>query len=135
MQDKELIGLALGAVKNSYSPYSGFRVGAALLCGSGRVYSGCNAENAAYSACICAERAAASAAVSAGEREFKAIAVVGGDGGEITDFCPPCGECRQVLGEFAAKDFKILLFNGSEIKTLGMGEILPYGFGRDKLCR
>lgn len=133
MQDKELIRLALGARNNSYSPYSGFKVGAALLCGSGRVYTGCNAENAAYPACICAERAAASAAVSAGEREFCAAAVVGGKGEQITDFCPPCGECRQVLGEFAAKDFKILLFNGTEIKMLGMGEILPLGFGGDKL--
>lgn len=133
MQDNELIGLALGARNNSYSPYSGFKVGAALLCSSGKVYTGCNVENAAYPACICAERAAAAAAVSAGEREFSAIAVVGAKEVEISDFCPPCGECRQVLGEFAGEGFKILLFNGKEIKMLAMDEILPFGFGSDKL--
>ncbi len=133
MTDRALIDKALEALKNSYSPYSEFRVGAALLCKSGRVYIGCNVENAAFSAGICAERSAVSAAVSQGETEFSALCVVGGRNGQIIDFCPPCGICRQTLIEFCGDDFRILLFDGKDIKTLTLGELLPHHFGSDKL--
>ena len=100
MTDQELMSLAVEARKQSYSPYSSFRVGAALLAKSGKVYLGCNIENAAYTPTNCAERTALFKAVSEGEREFTAIAIVGGRGETIADFCAPCGVCRQVLAEF-----------------------------------
>ena len=134
MSDIELAKAASGALKNSYSPYSGFRVGAALLAASGRVYSGCNIENASYPAGICAERAALSRAVSAGEREFIRLAVVGGREGKITGFCPPCGICRQALAEFCGEEFEILLYNGAEIRKFSLGGLLPLGFVRNSLC-
>ena len=97
MTDYELAQKAVKALENSYSPSSGFRVGAALLVKDGRVFVGCNIENASYPAGICAERTAIGNAVSAGAREFLKIAIAGGKNGEITDYCPPCGICRQVL--------------------------------------
>lgn len=127
MTEKELVSLAVGARENSYSPYSGFKVGAALLTKSGKVYKGCNIENSAFSPTNCAERTAVFSAVADGEREFSAIAIVGG-ADEIKDFCPPCGVCRQVLSEFCKSDFKIHLFNGEEIKTYTLGELLPLSF-------
>lgn len=127
MDKNELVKFALEARENSYSPYSSFRVGAALLTKNGKVYKGCNIENGAFSPTNCAERTAIFSAVADGEREFCAIAVVGGED-EITDFCPPCGVCRQVMSEFCDKDFEIYLFNGEEIKTYTLGELLPESF-------
>ena len=127
MDKNELIPLALEARENSYSPYSSFRVGAALLTKGGKVYKGCNIENGAFSPTNCAERTAFFSAIAEGEREFSAIAVVG-DKDEIKNFCPPCGVCRQVMSEFCDEDFKIHLYNGEEVKTYTLGELLPEGF-------
>ena len=128
MNEKILIDAAISAMKNSYSPYSGFCVGAALLAESGKVYSGTNVENASFSVTSCAERSALFAAVSAGERKFSAIAVVGGKDGEITDFCPPCGVCRQALAEFCSPKANVYLFDGKSVKSLTLGELLPESF-------
>jgi cytidine deaminase len=98
-----------------------------LLTKSGKVYKGCNIENGAFSPTNCAERTAVFTAVADGEKEFVAIAVVGG-ADEIKNFCPPCGVCRQVLSEFCKEDFEIHLFNGEEIKTFTLGELLPESF-------
>ena len=133
MTDKELMALAIEARKASYSPYSGFRVGAALLGKSGKVYLGCNVENAAYSPTNCAERTAVFKAVSEGEREFEAIAIVGGKGEEIAEFCAPCGVCRQVLAEFCDKNFRLVLGNLDKISTYTFEEVLPFSFGRSDL--
>ena len=129
MNGTELIALAKQAAENAYVPYSHFTVGAALLCANGKVYSGCNIENAAYSPTNCAERTAFFKAVSEGEREFTAIAIVGGSNMDFTDFCTPCGVCRQVMSEFCKKDFKIILGrNDNEFKTFTLGELLPESF-------
>lgn len=132
--DRELISLALEAMKKSYSPYSDFKVGAALLCRDGTVFTGCNIENAAFSSTVCAERTAFFKAVSDGQRKFSAIAVVGGKNGEVDEFCPPCGVCRQVMNEFCGEDFEIILFNGKDIKNFTIGDLLPESFGAKKLC-
>ncbi len=126
--DKKLINCAIEAMKSSYSPYSGFAVGAALLCKNGKIFTGVNIENASFSATNCAERTAFFKAVSEGEKEFLSIAVVGGKNGEIVDYCPPCGICRQVMAEFCDKDFEILLFNGENIKKYTLDDILPISF-------
>lgn len=129
-----LVDHALAARENAYCEYSGFAVGAALLCADGTVYSGCNIENASYPATNCAERTAIFRAVSDGKRKFAAIAVVGGKKGQApNDFCPPCGVCRQVMAEFCSADFAVLLYNGSEIKKLTLGELLPHSFGAENL--
>ena len=128
MRKEELIGNAMAAMKNAYSPYSEFCVGAALLTKKGKVYTGCNIENSSYSATNCAERTAFFSAVKNGERQFSAIAVVGGKKGRVEDYCSPCGVCRQVMSEFCDKNFKIYLYNGVEIKTYTLGEILPDAF-------
>lgn len=133
MTDLELMKLAVEARKNSYSPYSNFRVGAALLGKSGKVYTGCNVENAAYSPTNCAERTAVFKAVSEGERSFEKIAIVGGMGETIADFCAPCGVCRQVLAEFCDKDFVFVLGNPNVIKTYTFEEVLPLSFGKEDL--
>ena len=133
MTDKELMALAVEARKMSYSPYSNFRVGAALLGKSGKVYLGCNVENAAYSPTNCAERTAVFKAVSEGEKEFTAIAIVGGMGETIADFCAPCGVCRQVLAEFCEKDFRLVLGNPDKKKNYTFEEILPLSFGKNDL--
>lgn len=133
---KELINIALDARKMSYTPYSSFSVGAALLCKDGKIYKGCNIESASYSPTNCAERTAFFKAVSEGEREFEAIAVVGGKSNEeIQDFAPPCGVCRQVMMEFCSpEEFKIILMNGNkEIKVMSLSELLPLGFGPSHL--
>jgi cytidine deaminase len=134
MDKNELVRLALEARENSYSPYSHFRVGAALLSADGRVFTGCNVENAAYSPTICAERTAVVKAVSEGIKDFTAIAIVGGEG-EIKDFCTPCGVCRQVLREFCDPDtFTVVLARSpEETKELTLGELLPFGFGKETL--
>lgn len=130
MTDVELIEKAKEAARASYSPYSGFTVGAALITKDGKLYLGCNIESASYSPTCCAERTAFFKAVSEGEREFSKIAIVGGKGLDFTDFCPPCGVCRQVMKEFCGEDFTVILGkNGEEVKTLTLGELLPFGFG------
>jgi cytidine deaminase len=133
--NKELIELALNAREKSYSPYSKYKVGAALLCGSGKVYTGCNIENAAYTPSNCAERTAFFKAVSEGERKFKAIAIVGGYEGEPTRFAYPCGVCRQVMAEFCnPEEFRIICATSTDNyieKTLG--ELFPDGFGAENL--
>lgn len=133
MTDLELMQLAVEAREMAYAPYSGFRVGAALLAKSGKVYKGCNVENAAYSPTNCAERTALFKAVSEGEREFVAIAIVGGMYETISDFCAPCGVCRQVLAEFCDKDFRLVLGNPNNVKAYTFEEILPFAFGKGDL--
>ena len=134
MNYDELVKTAIEMTKRSYVPYSHFHVGAALLDKSGKVWTGCNIENAAYGPSNCAERTAVFKAVSEGAREFEAIAIVGGpedDAGnpQIKDFCPPCGVCRQVLSEFCDRNFKIILANGKgEKKVFTLGELLPESF-------
>lgn len=131
-----LIELALNARKQAYTPYSGFQVGAALLTKSGKIYTGCNIENAAYTPTNCAERTAFFKAVSEGEREFEAIAIVGGaKEAEYLDFCPPCGVCRQVMMEFCKpSEFQIILGRSKEeYKIYTLEELLPLGFGPAQL--
>ena len=124
-----LIQTAVKMLDFSYVPYSHFHVGAALLTKSGKIYTGCNIENAAYGPSNCAERTAIFKPVTEGEKEFEAIAVVGGSEGKIEDFCPPCGVCRQVMAEFCDKDFKIILSNGKkEVKTFTLSDLLPESF-------
>ena len=114
----------------SYSPYSHFRVGAALLCKDGTVYDGCNIENRAYGPTNCAERTAFFKAVSEGRREFEAIAIVGGAEGEEPDWCYPCGVCRQVMAEFCdADDFRIVCAKSErEYKVYTLRDLLPEMF-------
>lgn len=136
MNEKQLIELAYKAREHAYTPYSGFQVGAALLSKSGKVYLGCNIENASYSPTNCAERTAIFKAVSEGEREFEAIAIVGGREGTRTgDMCAPCGMCRQVLREFCAPEtFHVILEDGAGgYKSLLLKELLPLDFGPDNL--
>ncbi len=133
MTDLELMRLAVEAREMAYAPYSKFRVGAALLGKSGKVYKGCNVENAAYTPTNCAERTAVFKAVSKGEREFVAIAIVGGMSETIADFCAPCGVCRQVLAEFCDKDFRLVLGNPDKLQIFTFGEILPLAFGKGDL--
>ena len=129
MDNSELVKLALGARKNAYAPYSGFLVGAAILCSDGSVFCGANVENASYSLTCCAERNALFAAVSAGKREFEAIAVVGGKEGDISEFCPPCGACRQALSEFSPDGkMRVVLFDGKRERELTLDGLLPCRF-------
>jgi len=132
--DEALISDACHAMEKAYAPYSGYKVGAALLTADNRIYTGANVENASYGATICAERSAFLEAVKKGERKFTAIAVVGGKDGVITDFAPPCGICRQVMMEFCDPEaFRVILYNGKETKTITLAELLPMGFGPSKL--
>ena len=136
MSDEKLMELALQARESSYSPYSHFRVGAALLCADDSVYTGCNIENAAYPATNCAERTAIFKAVSEGKTEFRAIAIVGGPKGkEPENFCAPCGVCRQVMREFCdPEEFRIILGAGTgEKQVYLLKELLPLSFGPDNL--
>lgn len=133
---KKLIEEAAAARENSYSPYSRFRVGAALLTQGGKIYTGCNIENAAYGPTNCAERTAFFKAISSGERSFAAIAVIGGpEGGTVENYTTPCGVCRQVMAEFCDPDrFEIIVArseNDYYVKTLR--ELLPDGFGPSSL--
>ncbi len=133
MTDKTLIERAVEARKYAYAPYSDFRVGAALLGKSGKVYTGCNVENAGYTPTNCAERTALFKAVSEGEREFVAIAVVGGKGEELAEFCAPCGVCRQALAEFCDGEFRIILGTPAKYSAHTLAELLPYSFGKADL--
>lgn len=129
MTPEKLIGLAMEAMEKAYAPYSGFRVGAALLCADGTVYQGCNIENAAFSPTNCAERTAFFKAVSEGHRAFSALAVCGGKDGQITDFCPPCGVCRQVIREFCKDDFLVYIAGpDGQYLTRTFTQLLPDSF-------
>ena len=131
----QLIGEAIAAMQYSYSPYSHFRVGAALLTKSGKIYRGCNIENAAYTPTNCAERTAFFKAVSEGEHEFDAICIVGGKDGILEEYAPPCGVCRQVMMEFCDPEtFKIILATDETHYTeFTLKELLPLGFGPGNL--
>lgn len=128
MTNQELLNLAINARKDSYTPYSKFSVGAALLTADGKVYTGANIENAAYTPTICAERVAFFKAVNAGERHFTKIAISGGKDQQPV-FCAPCGVCRQVMAEFCKDDFVIVLGIPDNIKTYTLPQILPDYFG------
>lgn len=133
-QDRELIQAALEARKQAYAPYSGYMVGAALLTAGGRIYQGCNIENASYGAANCAERTALFKAVSEGEKEFAAIAIVGGaveQQDTFSDMAYPCGICRQVMREFCQPQFRILVGRNTEdYEEYTLEELLPKSFGR-----
>ena len=129
MNTKELIREAISAMYRAYTPYSNFKVGAALLTKSGKIYQGCNIENAAYSPTNCAERTAFFRAVYEGEREFEAICIVGGKDGVITDYAMPCGACRQVMYEFQGDtEIEIITEEKGNLNIKKMSDFLPYGF-------
>ena len=136
MEKQELIREAIAARKRSYSPYSHFQVGAALLGRSGKVYTGCNIENAAYTPTNCAERTAFFKAISEGEKEFEMIAIVGGPAKSArTDYCPPCGVCRQVMAELCdPKAFRVLMARTeTDYRECSLEEVLPFGFTKEEL--
>ena len=130
-----LVKAAIEATKYAYVPYSNFKVGAAILAENGKIYTGCNIENASYSPTNCAERTAIFKAVSEGVTKFKKIAVVGGPNGNLENYCPPCGVCRQVISEFADKDFELIL--GTSENTYAVynffEEVLPLSFTSKEL--
>ena len=134
--ERELIQKAILARENAYTPYSGFCVGAALLGKSGKVYTGCNIENAGYTPSNCAERTAFFKAVSEGEREFEMIAIVAGPRDEELIITAPCGVCRQVMMEFCDyENFRILLAKSpEEYQVLTLKELMPFGFGPNNLA-
>ena len=125
---EKLIEEALKARKNAYAPYSGFYVGAALLAKDGKVYHGCNVENASFGVTNCAERSALFTAIAGGVREFVAIAVVGGKAGEEAMGATPCGICRQALSEFCEADFQVILKSKDGYESVALGALLPYAF-------
>ena len=128
MTPEKLIEMAKEAMMRAYAPYSGFYVGAALLCADGTVYQGCNIENAAYGPTNCAERTAFFKAVYDGHRDFTAIAVCGGKEGVISGAFPPCGVCRQVMREFVGDEFLIYMVSADGYSTMTMAQLLPAGF-------
>ena len=128
MTKEILCDKAKEAMMKAYAPYSNCKVGAALLAKSGKVYLGCNIENASFSPTCCAERTAFFSAIAAGEREFVSIAVCGGKNGENRIKCMPCGVCRQVMSEFCSKDFIILLEDGESVISMTLEELLPFSF-------
>ena len=129
MTPEKLMELAVEAMGHSYSPYSGYKVGAALLCSDGTVYQGCNIENAAYSPTNCAERTAFFTAIYNGHRDFTAIAVCGGKDGVIQGTFPPCGVCRQVMREFCSQDFEVYLHDDQGgILRYTLEQLLPQSF-------
>ena len=129
MTPEKLVRMAMEAMEHAYVPYSGYKVGAALLCADGTVYCGCNIENASYSPTVCAERTAFFKAVYDGHRDFVSIAVCGGKDGVITGTFPPCGVCRQVMREFCRDDFVIYLVGaGGSYEALTLSQLLPYSF-------
>ena len=132
---QNLVEKAYAAKQYAYAPYSGFHVGAALLCDDGTIFTGCNIENAAYTPTNCAERTAFFKAVSEGERSFEAICVVGGQDGVLTGYAAPCGVCRQVMMEFCnPKQFQIILATSTEqYEIFTLEELLPRGFGPENL--
>ena len=134
MNEKELCKAAIDAMKNAYVPYSGYRVGAALMTEDGKLFTGCNIENAAYTPTVCAERTAVFKAVSEGEREFLKLAVVGGKGGKTGGIAQPCGVCRQVLREFCQDDFEIIFVKDEDnFEKHTLSQILPFSFRPENL--
>ncbi len=125
---KELCRKAVEMMEKAYAPYSGYRVGAALLASSGEIYTGCNIENASYSPTVCAERVAFFKAVSAGEREFVSIAVAGGKESPAEEGFPPCGVCRQVMAEFCGPEFEILVVCSDGFRSYRLKELFPEAF-------
>ena len=132
-EDDALMRMAAAAREKAYTPYSHYRVGAALLTAEGKVYTGCNIENATYTPTICAERTAFFKAVSEGERHFAKLAIVGGREGEVSDFCAPCGVCRQVMAEFCDEDFILILGSPENHREYSLSEILPFMFTKKEL--
>ena len=130
MSAEKLCQLALEAMQRAYAPYSGYKVGAALLCKDGSIYQGCNIENAAYGPTNCAERTAFFKAVYDGKREFSAIAVCGGKDGVVTGAFPPCGVCRQVMREFCDTDFVIYMVGAEGYEAVTLEQLLPYSFSK-----
>ena len=128
MTSEQLVSLAKEAMTHAYAPYSGYKVGAALLCGDGTVYQGCNIENASFTPTICAERTAIFKAVYDGHWDLVAIAVCGGKDGVITGAFPPCGVCRQVMREFCGDDFVIHMVTPDGWESHTLAEILPFSF-------
>lgn len=128
MDYQTLLAKAEEARANAYCPYSHFAVGAALLAQNGRIYTGCNVENASYGATLCAERVAIAKAVSEGTHAFFALAVVGAEAGAAGDYCPPCGICRQVLAEFCPPAMPVVLRRGDEVVVLTLSDLLPHAF-------
>lgn len=129
MTNDELYKNAVEASLDSYSPYSGFRVGAALLTDSGKLYTGCNIENASYSMTICAERTAIFKAISEGEKRFCAIAIAGSSGDNYSKPCYPCGACLQVLSEFCGRELPVILSDGEHM----FSDFLPNAFNADNM--
>ena len=131
---EKLIDTAIEQLKFSYTPYSNFKVGAALLTKSGKIYTGCNIENASYTPTNCAERTAFFKAVSEGVRDFQAICIVGGKDGKLTEYTAPCGVCRQVMMEFCDPDhFEVILGDGENDITYLLRDLLPKGFGPENI--
>ncbi len=131
---KHLIEQAVKAREMAYAPYSQYKVGACLLTKDGKEYLGCNVENAAYPVTNCAERTAFFKAVSEGEREFEAIAIVGGKAEEgLSPNCTPCGMCRQVMTEFCGRDFKVILGTPDSFKVYNLDEVMPLSFTSTEL--
>ena len=131
--EKTLVEAAVKALDRSYSPYSNFKVGAALLSKSGKVYTGANIESASFTPTVCAERVAFFSAIHSGETEFSKIAIVGGRNGVIDAFCPPCGVCRQVMTEFCDSEFEIILFDGKDYKEVTLGNLMPDSFTKSNI--
>ena len=128
MTAEQLIQSAIDAMGRAYAPYSGYKVGAALLCADGTVYQGCNIENASFTPTVCAERTAFFKAVYDGHRDFVAIAVCGGKDGVITGPFPPCGVCRQVMREFCEDNFVIYMVDAVGFEARTLAEMLPFSF-------
>ena len=134
MNNKELVKAAFEAMEMAYAPYSSYKVGAALLSKSGKLYKGCNIESASYSPTNCAERTAFFNAISEGEREFSKIAIVGGKNGMVEDLFMPCGVCRQVMAEFCDSDFEIIVAKScDDYKAFTLCEILPERFSKNNV--
>ena len=132
---EKLIDTAIEQLKFSYTPYSNFKVGAALLAENGEIYTGCNIENASYTPTNCAERTAFFKAVSEGVHDFQAICIVGGKEGKLTEYTAPCGVCRQVMMEFCDPEtFQIILaVDKDQYDIFTLNELLPLGFGPSNL--
>lgn len=129
----QLLETAKKARRNAYAPYSKYHVGAALLAKNGKVYVGCNVENASFGATNCAERTALFTAIADGVRDFEAIAVTGGFADTLDEGILPCGICCQVLSEFCTKDFPVILANADFYRILTLGELFPHSFSSENL--
>ena len=128
MDYKVLLEKADAARLAAYAPYSRFTVGAALLTADGSIYTGCNIENASYSATVCAERTAIFTAIADGKREFVALAISGAPAESKGQLCLPCGVCRQVLAEFCTADFPVIVGTSDDMTVYTLGQLLPCGF-------